>query len=213
MAVELPELLLSDATAWRDWLRGHHGESSGVWLVLHKKGGNVTMLTYDQALDEALCVGWIDGQVGRRDDASYRLRFTPRKPRSRWSARNVGHVARLVAAGRMQRSGQAAVDAAKADGRWDDAYAGPGSATIPFDFAAAIAASPAAATMLETLSSTNRYALIYRVNSVKGTATRANKIARFVEMLERGETLSPQERSEGLERLHLNEDAHHPDGA
>jgi len=200
MALELPELLLSDATAWRDWLGEHHGESPGVWLVLHKKGGSVTTLTYDQALDEALCFGWIDGQVGRRDDASFRLRFTPRKPRSRWSARNVDHVARLVAAGRMQPSGQVAVDAAKADGRWDDAYVGPGSATIPVDFAAAIAASPAAAKMLQTLSSTNRYALIYRVNSVKGTATRANKIAQFVQMLERGETPYPQRRKDHLNR-------------
>jgi uncharacterized protein YdeI (YjbR/CyaY-like superfamily) len=192
MAVELPELVLPDAAAWRDWLEDHRGDSPGVWLVLHKKGGDVTTLTYDQALDEALCFGWIDGQVGKRDEASYVTRFTPRKPRSRWSARNVDHVARLVAAGRMQPSGQAAVDAAKADGRWEDAYAGPASATMPDDLAAAIAASPAATKMLETLSSTNRFALIYRLSSVKRAATRESKIAQFVQMLERGETLYPQ---------------------
>lgn len=192
MAVELPELLLGDAAAWREWLGEHHDEAPGVWLVLHKKGGTVTTLTYDQALDEALCFGWIDGQVGRRDDSSYRQRFTPRRSGSRWSARNVDHVGRLVTAGRMQASGQAAVDAAKADGRWDSAYAGPGSATIPEDLAAAVAASPAAQAMLETLSSANRYALIYRVNDVKKATTRARKIAQFVEMLERGETPHPQ---------------------
>ncbi len=192
MAVELPELLLSDAAAWRDWLGEHHDGSPGVWLVLHKKGGMVTALTYDQALDEALCFGWIDGQVGRRDDSSYRQRFTPRRPRSRWSARNVDHVARLVTSGRMHTSGQAAVDAAKADGRWDAAYAGQGSATMPQDLAAAISASPTAQATLDTLSSTNRYALIYRVDAVKKATTRERKIAQFVEMLERGETPYPQ---------------------
>ncbi len=194
MPVEVPELLLPDALAWRDWLGQHHGQSPGVWLVLHKKGGEVTTLTYDQALDEALCFGWIDGQRGSRDRASYRQRFTPRKSRSAWSARNVEHVKRLVAAGRMQASGQAAVDAAQADGRWDAAYAGQASATMPPDLEAAIQANPAAEAMLGTLSSTNRYALIYRVNAVKGVATRARKIAQFVAMLESGETPYPQKR-------------------
>ena len=194
MPVEPPELLLPDARAWRQWLGQHHGESPGVWLVLHKKGGEVTTLTYDQALDGALCFGWIDGQRGSRDDASYRQRFTPRRSRSAWSARNVEHVQRLVAAGQMHASGQAAVDAAQADGRWSAAYAGQGSATMPADLEAAISANPAAKAMLETLSSTNTYALIYRVNAVKGTETRARKIAQFVAMLERGETLHPQKR-------------------
>src|SRR5579875_496503 len=99
---ELPELLVPDAEAWHAWLDSHHADHPGVWLVLHKKGGQTTALTYDQALDEALCFGWIDGQVGRRDDGSYRQRFTRRRPNSPWSARNVGHVARLTDAGRMQ---------------------------------------------------------------------------------------------------------------
>ena len=145
MPVEPPELLLPDARAWRQWLGQHHGESPGVWLVLHKKGGEVTTLTYDQALDGALCFGWIDGQRGSRDDASYRQRFTPRRSRSAWSARNVEHVQRLVAAGQMHASGQAAVDAAQADGRWSAAYAGQGSATMPADLEAAISANPALA--------------------------------------------------------------------
>lgn len=192
--MELPELLLSDARAWRDWLGQHHGESPGVWLVLHKKGGQVTTLTYDQALDEALCFGWIDGQLGRRDGESYRQRFTPRTSRSAWSARNVDHVGRLTASGQMHASGRAVVEAAQADGRWDSAYAGQASATMPEDLEVAISANPAARAMLERLSSTNRYALIYRVNAVKAAATRARKIAQFVAMLERGETPYPQKK-------------------
>ncbi|MEP7035519.1 MAG: YdeI/OmpD-associated family protein [Dermatophilaceae bacterium] len=194
MPMELPELLLSDARAWRDWLGQHHGESPGVWLVLHKKGGQVTTLTYDQALDEALCFGWIDGQLGRRDGESYRQRFTPRTSRSAWSARNVDHVGRLTASGQMHASGRAVVEAAQADGRWDSAYAGQASATMPEDLEVAISANPAARAMLERLSSTNRYALIYRVNAVKAAATRARKIAQFVAMLERGETPYPQKK-------------------
>ncbi len=191
MAIELPELLLSDAAAWRSWLEAHHS-APGVWLVLHKKGGAVTTLDYDQALDEALCFGWVDGQKGSRDGGSFRQRFTPRTTRSAWSARNVGHVDRLTKGGRMHPVGQAAVAAAKADGRWDKAYAGAANATMPPDLEAAIAANPAAAAMLGTLSSTNRYALIYRVNAVKRAETRAAKIARFVGMLSRGETIYPQ---------------------
>jgi uncharacterized protein YdeI (YjbR/CyaY-like superfamily) len=115
---ELVELLVQDAEAWRAWLDNHHADHPGVWLVLHKKGGQTTTLTYPQALDEALCFGWIDGQIGRRDDDSYRQRFTPRRPNSPWSARNVEYVARLTEAGRMRPAGLAAVDAAKAQGRW-----------------------------------------------------------------------------------------------
>ena len=118
MAVELPELLLPDAAAWRAWLAENHASSPGVWLVLTKKGGRVTELDYAAALDEALCFGWIDGQVGRRDEGSTRQRFTPRRSRSTWSRRNVEHIARLTAEGRLTPAGQAAVDAAKADGRW-----------------------------------------------------------------------------------------------
>jgi uncharacterized protein YdeI (YjbR/CyaY-like superfamily) len=189
--IELPELLLADATAWRVWLAEHHGEA-GVWLVLHKKGGAVTSMTYDQALDGALRFGWIDGQKGSRDAGSFRQRFTPRTSRSPWSARNVDHVARLSAAGLMHAAGQAAVDAAKADGRWDKAYAGQRGADLPADLAGAIAANPVAAAALDTLSATNRYALIYRANAVKRPETRARKIVQFVEMLARGETIYPQ---------------------
>lgn len=192
MAIELAELLVPDAAAWRDWLSEYHDELPGVWLVLHKKGGDVTELTYDQALDEALCFGWIDGQVGRRDAGSYRQRFTPRRPKGAWSARNVAHVARLTAAGLMQPAGLAAVAAAQADGRWQAAYAGPAESVLPEDFAAAIAADAAARATYDRLTSANRYALIYRLQSVKRPETRARKIGEFVAMLARGETFHPQ---------------------
>ena len=153
----LDELLLPDAAAWRAWLADNHASSPGVWLVLHKKGGTATTLTYAEALDEALCFGWIDGQSRPRDGESWFQRMTPRRPRSVWSARNVGHVARLEEEGRMREAGRAQVRAAQADGRWDIAYGGSASATVPDDLAAAIAAEPRAQAWFDVLTSTNRY--------------------------------------------------------
>lgn len=192
MANVLAELLVPDAAAWRAWLVEHHADCPGVRLVLHKKGGDVTGLTYAGALDAALCFGWIDGQAGRRDEGSVYQRFTPRTKRSPWSLRNVGHVARLTEAGLMQPAGQAAIDAAKADGRWDAAYAGPATAVTPPDLLAAIAASPEAQRMYDVLTSTNRYSLSWRLGQVKRANTRTRKIAEFVAMLERHETFHPQ---------------------
>jgi uncharacterized protein YdeI (YjbR/CyaY-like superfamily) len=194
MAVELEELLVPDSTAWRGWLEENHKASPGVWLVLHKKGGRVTVLDYAAALDEALCFGWIDGQGKSRDGESSLQRMTPRGPKSVWSARNVTHVARLEAEGRMTDAGWAAVNAAKEDGRWDKAYEGQATAEVPADLAAAIAAVPAAQSMFDVLTKTNRFALIYRTNSVKQAATRERKIAGFVEMLARGEAPYPQKK-------------------
>jgi uncharacterized protein YdeI (YjbR/CyaY-like superfamily) len=194
MAVDLPELLLPDAAAWRRWLEQNHADSPGVWLVLHKKGGNVTALTYAAALDEALCFGWIDGQARRRDAQSSFQRFTPRGPRSAWSARNVGHVARLAEEDRMRPAGWAAVEAAKADGRWERAYAGPATAEVPEDLAAAIGVNPAAQAMFDVLTAQNRFALIYRLGQVRTPAARERKIAGFVDMLARQETPYPQKR-------------------
>ena len=193
MAVELAELLVPDAAAWRAWLAENHASEPGVWLVLTKKGGRVTALDYAAALEEALCFGWIDGQVGRRDAETMRQRFTPRRTKSAWSRRNVEHVARLTAEGRMMPAGQAAVDAAKADGRWDAAYAGPAAAEYPADLAEALAASPRAKAMWDVLTSQNRYAITYRVGQAKRPETRARKIGEFVAMLERGETIHPQQ--------------------
>src|SRR5512141_1686499 len=130
MAVELEELLVKDAAEWRAWLEAHHAQSPGVWLVLHKKGGSVTELDYDAALDEALCFGWVDGQLRRRDGESYCQRMTRRGPRSPWSARNVGHIQRLEEAGKMAAAGRAAVESAKADGRWEAAYSGAADAEM-----------------------------------------------------------------------------------
>ncbi|POH75326.1 YdeI/OmpD-associated family protein [Arthrobacter glacialis] len=192
--VELPELLLADAGAWRAWLSENHASSPGVRLVLHKKGGSVTELSYAGALDAALCFGWIDGVAGKRDDGSHLRRFTPRTKSSKWSKINTGHFDRLVDAGLMEAAGRAAADAAKADGRWEAAYEGQASAEFPADLAAAIAANPQAQAMFDVLTATNRYALIYRTTSVKTPTIRAANVARFVQMLASGETPYPQKR-------------------
>nr|WP_297423637.1 YdeI/OmpD-associated family protein [uncultured Actinotalea sp.] len=188
----LPELLLPDAGTWRAWLEEHHDSSPGVWLVLTKKGGATTALTYDDALDEALCFGWIDGQRRPRDAGTSYQRMTPRRRRSVWSARNVGHVERLEREGRMREAGRAQVRAAQEDGRWDRAYGGAATAVVPADLAAAIAAEPAAQAWFDVLTSTNRYALVYRVQDAKRSETRERRIRQFVEMLARGETPYPQ---------------------
>ena len=196
MAAEPKDLIVRDAAAWRAWLGKHHADPAGVvWLVLAKKGTEKpTNLTYDQALEEALCHGWIDGQVRRRDETTYRQRFTPRRSRSSWSKRNTEIVGRLLAEGRMHAAGVAEVERAKADGRWDAAYAGPASIEVPHDLADALAAEPKAQAMFENLNSQNRYAVLFRVSSAKRAETRARKIEQFVAMLARGETVYPQRR-------------------
>jgi uncharacterized protein YdeI (YjbR/CyaY-like superfamily) len=191
----LSELLLADVAAWRTWLDTHDEDQVGVELVLAKKGTDEpTELTYDQALEEALCHGWIDGQVRRRDERTYRQRFTPRRARSQWSERNVGIVERLLAEGRMQPAGLAAVERAKTDGRWEAAYPGQASIEVPADLLAALAAEPKAQANFELLSSQNRYAVLHRIHSAKRSDTRARRIAGFVAMLARGETVHPQKR-------------------
>jgi uncharacterized protein YdeI (YjbR/CyaY-like superfamily) len=191
--VELPELLVADDSEWRTWLSRHHADSKGVWLVLAKKGTTEpTTLSYDGALDEAICFGWIDGQLKSRDEATFRRRFTPRNARSPWSQRNVTIAERLLASGRMHRSGEAEVEKARADGRWQTAYAGQAKAEVPEDLQKALLANPSAQAMFETLTSANRYAVLYRIGNAKKAETRARRIAQFVEMLARGETLHPQ---------------------
>ena len=196
MAVELPELIVPDATSWREWLGEHYAEPDGVWLVLAKKGTTrPTTLTYDEALDEALCHGWIDGQVLRRDELTYQQRFTPRRRRSPWSRRNVGIVERLVAESRMQTSGLIEVERAKADGRWDAAYAGPATVEMPDDLASALAAEPTARAWFDVLTAQNRYAVLYRIQDAKRPDTRARRIQMYVAALARGETPYPQKRT------------------
>jgi uncharacterized protein YdeI (YjbR/CyaY-like superfamily) len=190
---DLPELIVPDSAAWREWLQNNHDDAVGVWLVLAKKGTvDPTRLTYDEALHEALCYGWIDGQKGSRDGATFKQRFTRRRPRSPWSRRNVGIAQRLIAEERMQPSGLTEIERAKGDGRWDAAYEGQRNATVPDDLAKALAANAAAHAMFEGLSRANRYAILYRIDIPKRPETRARKIDDFIAMLARGETVHPQ---------------------
>jgi uncharacterized protein YdeI (YjbR/CyaY-like superfamily) len=195
-SVDVPELLVADAAGWQHWLRRHHGQSPGVWLVLTKKGTvDPTALSYDQALDEAICFGWIDGQVGRRDSTTFRRRFTPRKARSPWSQRNAVIAERLTATGRMQPGGKAEIARAKGDGRWDAAYASQSTIAVPDDLAIALGAQPRALALFELLTIQNRYAVLYRIGNAKKAETRARRIEQFVPMLARGESIYPQARS------------------
>ncbi|HEV2592527.1 MAG TPA: YdeI/OmpD-associated family protein [Gaiellaceae bacterium] len=196
VAVQLPKLIASDAAKWRAWLDEHHAVSDGVSLVLAKKGTTEpTSLSYDEALEEALCYGWIDGQVQRRDETTYRQRFTRRRSRSFWSKRNVGIVERLHVEGRMHPAGVAEVVRAKADGRWEAAYASPATIQVPPDFAGALAAEPRAQAMFEIITAQNRYAVLYRIETAKRADTRSRRIEQFVAMLARGETVHPQRRT------------------
>jgi uncharacterized protein YdeI (YjbR/CyaY-like superfamily) len=192
-AVDLPELLVTDAAEWRTWLSRNHSRSQGVRLVLAKKGTtHPTTLSYDDALDEAICFGWIDGQLEKRDGTTFRRRFTPRSARSPWSQRNVAIAERLSASGRMHRSGEVEVRQAKADGRWKSAYAGQASMEVPEDLAKALAANPRAHATFRKLTSANRYSILYRIGNAKKMETRAGRIEQFIEMLARGETVHPQ---------------------
>jgi uncharacterized protein YdeI (YjbR/CyaY-like superfamily) len=194
-AAEPPRLVVADVAAWRAWLADHVADDDGVWLVLAKKGTTApTSLTYDEALEEALCQGWIDGTKRRLDDATYQQRFTPRRARSAWSKRNVDIVERLIAEGRMQPSGLVEVERAKSDGRWAKAYAGPATIEMPADLAAALAQDPSAQAMFDVLTSANRFAVLWRVDEAKRPETRARRIVQYVDLLARGETPHPQRR-------------------
>jgi uncharacterized protein YdeI (YjbR/CyaY-like superfamily) len=177
--------VLSDCEAW---FAEHHADVRGFWLKIGKKGAAETV-TYAEALDIALCHGWIDGQKRAYDDSYWLQRFTPRGPRSRWSQINRDKAEALIEAGRMRPAGHAQVEAAKTDGRWAAAYAGQKSATVPEDLAAALARDPRAKAFFETLSGANRFAILYRVHDAKRPQTRAARIAKFVEMCHDHETL------------------------
>jgi uncharacterized protein YdeI (YjbR/CyaY-like superfamily) len=195
MADDLPELIAKDAAAWGAWLARRHASSDGVWLALAKQGGHPpTRLKYQDALEEALCYGWIDGQVRRHDADSYRQRFTPRRKRSAWSKRNVDLAERLIGEKRMKPAGEAAIEQARSDGRWEAAYAGSATIEMPNDLAEALAAEPKAAAMFALLTSQNRYAILYRIATAKRADTRSRRLTKFVEMLARGETIYPQQR-------------------
>jgi len=181
-----------DAEAFHAWLSKHHDQQSEVWIKIHKLGSGLASITPKQAIDVVLCWGWIDAVRKSFDEKSFLQRYTPRGRKSIWSQINVDNVARLVAEGRMTPHGQREVDAAKADGRWARAYASGQDMKIPQALQTAIDASPKAKAMLATLSAQNRFALAFRVHNLKTEAGRQKRIAAFVEMLERGETIYPQ---------------------
>jgi uncharacterized protein YdeI (YjbR/CyaY-like superfamily) len=176
---------------WRAWLDEHHDARTGVWLKLAKKASGIETVTYAQAVEVALCYGWIDGQSKSVDETWWTQRFTPRRKRSKWSKINTGRATELIDAGLMQPAGLREVEAAKADGRWDAAYAGPRTATVPDDLAAALAAKPRAKAAFEAANSTNRFAILHRVQDAKKPETRARRIEKLVAMLDEGKLLYP----------------------
>jgi len=188
---DLPVIGFADSAAWESWLDEYHAAAAGAWLKIAKKGAGERTVSYAEALDAALCYGWIDGQKGGLDEEFWLQRFTPRKPGSRWSQINTEKAARLIEAGRMQPAGLREVEAAKADGRWDAAYAGQAAITVPDDLARELATNDAARAFFETISSVNRYAILYRIGDAKRPETRAKRIARYVAMLAEGQTIHP----------------------
>lgn len=185
----LPVLDFVDAEAWESWLATQGANATGLWLKIAKAGNPVSSLTKVQAIDAALCHGWIDGQIDKYDEAWFLTRFTPRKRTSKWSENNRKRAEQLMADGRVTPAGLKEIAAAKADGRWESAYAPASTAEEPEDFQAALDAAPEARAFFDTLTGANRYAILYRVQTAKKPETRAARIAKFVEMCARGETV------------------------
>ncbi|HVE64472.1 MAG TPA: YdeI/OmpD-associated family protein [Mycobacteriales bacterium] len=181
-------MAFADAAAWTAWLAEHH-EDGGVWVKLAKKDSGITSITYAEAVEVALCFGWIDGQVRRFDGQYYVQRFTPRRSRSRWSKINVAKAEQLITRGEMRGPGLRQVEAAKADGRWAAAYDSPSTAVVPADLQEAIDGSPAARRFFDSLDAQNRYAILHRLQEAKRPETRARRIAQYVVMLEEGRRL------------------------
>ncbi|MGE8443484.1 MAG: YdeI/OmpD-associated family protein [Comamonas testosteroni] len=187
--LELAPTLFKSAKAFEAWLKKNHATSDGLWLKIAKRGSNEPSVTYPEAVEIALCWGWIDGQKKSLDDRHYLQRFTPRRARSVWSKINVEKVQALIDAGRMQAPGEAQVEAAKADGRWARAYDGARTSTVPEDLQAALEAEPAAKTFFASINASNRYAILWRIQTAARAETRARRIAQLVGMLARGETI------------------------
>jgi uncharacterized protein YdeI (YjbR/CyaY-like superfamily) len=186
LPTDLPVLAFPDQASLEAWLEAEHASAPGLYVKLAKKGADVPSVSYAELVEAVLCFGWIDGRSNRLDDRFYLQRITPRRARSVWSQKNVDAVEALTLAGRMRASGLAAVDAARADGRWERAYAGSATITVPDDLAAALAAEPAAQQQFEALDGTNRYAVLWRVHTAAGAATRAKRIASLVQLLKDG---------------------------
>ena len=185
-----PVLTFASQSDWEAWLDEHHASSDGIWIKYAKKASGIETVVYKEALDVALCYGWIDGQVASVDAHWYAQRWTPRRKRSKWSKVNREKVEALIERGAMKPAGLAEIERAKADGRWDDAYPSPSQMTVPDDLQAAFDANPAAAEFFATLSATNRYAVLYRIHDAKRPETRERRIAQFVEKLARGEKIA-----------------------
>lgn len=188
-AQDLPIVEASDQRAWRRWLLGNHESKPGAWLKLAKKGSPTPSVSYGEAVEEALCFGWIDGQVRRFDEHFYLQRFTPRRQGSKWSQLNREKATRLIDEGRMQPPGLAQIEAAQADGRWEAAYPAQSQASVPEDFQQALDADPTAKAFFETLTGSARYAFLYRLHDVRDAERRAKRIADYVRRLAAGRTL------------------------
>ncbi len=189
MKAELPIELFKDQKHWATWLDKHHADSPGAWLRLAKKGSGISSVSYAEALEVALCYGWIDGQKKSYDEDSWLQKFTPRGDRSLWSKVNREKAEELIRTDRMKPAGLAAVERAKENGRWEAAYDSPGKATVPDDFQAELDRNPKAREFFATLNSANRYAILWRIQTAKKAETRAKRIQQFIEMLERGEKI------------------------
>ena len=192
VAKDLPVLSFATASVWSEWLATHHASSRGLWLRIAKKESGSASVTYSEALDGALAWGWIDGQKGTFNDVWWLQRFTPRRAKSAWSKINRAKVETLIAAGTMAAPGLAEVERAKRDGRWDRAYDGARSSSVPADVVAAFARNARARAFFETLDAANRYAILYRVQTAKKSETRAERITRFVALCARHETIHPR---------------------
>ena len=188
---DLPIRLFASQEAWEEWLARSHADSPGLWLQIAKKGSGVASVSYAEAVEVALCYGWIDGQVRSYDEKCYLQRFTPRRPRSKWSKINRVKVAELIEQGRMQPAGLREVERAQADGRWDAAYDAPSTATVPDDLQRELDANERAKAFFATLDGRNRYAILYAIQDAKKPETRARRIARYLGMLERHEKVWP----------------------
>jgi uncharacterized protein YdeI (YjbR/CyaY-like superfamily) len=189
MADELPTVLFATPADFEQWLEANYAESEGVWLKIAKKGSGVRSISHAEALELALCFGWIDSQRRGLDETHFLQRFTPRRPRGRWSRINREKAEELIAAGAMRPTGMAEVEAARADGRWESAYEGQRRATVPPDLERELDANPAARESFAALDSANRYAIIYRLGEAKRPETRERRLRKFVAMLERGERI------------------------
>ncbi len=188
---DLPTIIFETQQDWEAWLQEHHIEAKGIWLKIAKKGTGSISVSYAEALEGALCYGWIDGQKASFDEKYWLQKFTPRRPKSMWSKVNCDKATLLIAEGRMQPEGLRQVERAKADGRWEQAYEGQSKITVPPDLQSELDKNPGAQAFFNTLDSTNRYAILFRIHTAKKAETRAARIQKFVEMLAKNEKIHP----------------------